>query len=99
MVWALRRLVVAPAVVALTVVLWVTLPIWLLGAAALSPVLPGRWRAPLVLRLDSSVSAEDVRAVMTAVGKHHDALRMRVANRAGMWEQEISEPGDFADLA
>ena len=60
---------------------------------------PGRWRAPLVLRLESSVSAEDVRAVMTAVVNHHDALRMRVANRAGMWEQHISEPRDFADLA
>ena len=60
---------------------------------------PGRWRAPLVLRLDSRVSADDVRAVMTAVVNHHDALRMRVAKRAGMWEQEISEPGDFADLA
>lgn len=44
-VWALRRLVLAPAVVVLAVVLWVTLPVWLLGAAALSPVLPGRWRA------------------------------------------------------
>jgi phthiocerol/phenolphthiocerol synthesis type-I polyketide synthase E len=60
---------------------------------------PGRWRAPLVLRLESSVSVEDVRAVMTAVVNHHDALRMRVANRAGMWEQHISEPRDFADLA
>jgi phthiocerol/phenolphthiocerol synthesis type-I polyketide synthase E len=60
---------------------------------------PGRWRAPLVLRLDSSVSAEDVRAVMTAVVNHHDALRTRVANPAGMWEQHISEPGDFVDLA
>lgn len=44
-VWALRRLVLAPAVVVLAVVLWVTLPVWLIGAAALSPVLPGRWRA------------------------------------------------------
>ncbi|HEV2797478.1 MAG TPA: hypothetical protein VGV65_07635, partial [Nocardioides sp.] len=44
-VWALRRLVVAPAVIGLTVAIWVTLPLWLLGAAALSPLLPGRWRA------------------------------------------------------
>lgn len=44
-VWLLRRLVVAPAVVGLTVLVWVTLPAWLLVAAALSPVLPGRWRA------------------------------------------------------
>ncbi len=44
-VWALRRLVVAPAVIGLTVLIWVTLPLWLLVAAALAPVLPGRWRA------------------------------------------------------
>ena len=43
--WVLRRFVVAPAVVGLTAVVWVTLPLWLLLAAALSPVLPGRWRA------------------------------------------------------
>lgn len=60
---------------------------------------PGRWRAPLVLRLDSSVSAEVVRAVMTAVVNHHDALRMRVVNRSGTWEQHIGEPGDFTGLA
>jgi phthiocerol/phenolphthiocerol synthesis type-I polyketide synthase E len=59
---------------------------------------PGRWRAPLVLRLDSTVTAEDTAAVMTAVVNHHDALRMRIVKRAGMWEQQISEPGDFADL-
>ena len=44
-VWVLRRCVVAPAVVGLAVALWVTLPAWLLVAAALAPVLPGRWRA------------------------------------------------------
>ena len=64
---------------------------------------PGRWRSPLVLRIDSRVSADDVRAVMTAVVNHHDALRTRLVNRAGMWLQHISdpgdEPGDFSDLA
>ena len=45
MTWLLRRLVVAPAVTGLTVAVWVTLPLWLILAAALSPVLPGRWRA------------------------------------------------------
>ena len=59
---------------------------------------PGRWRVPLVLRIDSRVSADDVRAVLTAVVNHHDALRMRVVNRAGMWEQQIGEPGDFTEL-
>ena len=44
-IWVLRRLVVAPAVIGLTIVVWVTLPLWFLGAAALSPLLPGRWRA------------------------------------------------------
>jgi 1-acyl-sn-glycerol-3-phosphate acyltransferase len=39
-----RRLVLAPLVVTLTTLLWLTAPLWLLGAAALSPMLPGRWR-------------------------------------------------------
>ena len=47
MTWALRRLVLAPAVIGLTVLVWVTLPLWLI-LAALSPVvarvLPGTWR-------------------------------------------------------
>jgi 1-acyl-sn-glycerol-3-phosphate acyltransferase len=50
-VWAFRRVVVAPAVVGLTAVMWLTLPGWLLVAAALAPVLPGRWRALRVLWL------------------------------------------------
>ena len=41
--WA-RRLVLAPLVVWLTALTWVTAPVWLLLAAALSPWLPGRWR-------------------------------------------------------
>jgi 1-acyl-sn-glycerol-3-phosphate acyltransferase len=45
MMWVLRRFVVAPAMIALTIVLWVTLPVWLIVAAALAPVVPGRWRA------------------------------------------------------
>ncbi|WKN48562.1 1-acyl-sn-glycerol-3-phosphate acyltransferase [Nocardioides sp. Arc9.136] len=44
MTWALRRLVLAPAVVASAVLLWFTLPLWLLGAALVSPVVPGRLR-------------------------------------------------------
>jgi 1-acyl-sn-glycerol-3-phosphate acyltransferase len=47
--WALRRLVIAPLVIALTVTLWVTLPVWLVAGAALSPVLPGRLRPLRVL--------------------------------------------------
>ncbi len=39
-----RRLFTAPAVIVLTVLLGVTMPLWLVAAAALSPVLPGRWR-------------------------------------------------------
>lgn len=45
MIWALRRLVLAPALVLLTALLWVSLPLWLIVAAALSPLVPGRWRA------------------------------------------------------
>jgi 1-acyl-sn-glycerol-3-phosphate acyltransferase len=44
-IWLLRRLVLAPAVIGLTVLVWVSFPLWLIGAAALSPLLPGRLRA------------------------------------------------------
>ena len=37
MIWAVRRLLVAPAVIGLTLLIWLTLPLWLIGAAALSP--------------------------------------------------------------
>jgi 1-acyl-sn-glycerol-3-phosphate acyltransferase len=41
----LRRLVTMPAVLGATAVLWVFLPFWLIAAAVLTPLLPGRWRA------------------------------------------------------
>ncbi len=40
-----RRVVLAPAVVVLVGLLFVLLPLWLIAAAALSPLLRGRWRA------------------------------------------------------
>ena len=46
--WALQRLVVAPLVCVLTVLMWSTLPIWLLGAYVLSPFVPG-WLRPVRL--------------------------------------------------
>ena len=39
-----RRLFTAPAVIALTILIGVTLPLWVVAAAALSPLLPGHWR-------------------------------------------------------
>ena len=47
--WALRRLVVAPAVIALAALIWLTLPLWLIGAAALSPLVRGRLRPLRIL--------------------------------------------------
>jgi 1-acyl-sn-glycerol-3-phosphate acyltransferase len=44
-----RRAVLAPAIILLTVVVLVTLPGWLIVAAAASPLLPGRFRALRVL--------------------------------------------------
>ena len=49
--WLVRRMVVAPAVIVLTVGLWVLLPLWLIVVAALAPVLPGRWRLLRILWL------------------------------------------------
>ena len=40
----LQRVVVAPALIVLTVVLLTTVPLWVLAAALLSPVVPGRLR-------------------------------------------------------
>jgi hypothetical protein len=50
-VWLLRRLVIAPGVILLTIALWVLLPLWLVVAAALVPILPGRWRLLRILWL------------------------------------------------
>ncbi|GAA1291669.1 hypothetical protein GCM10009609_70110 [Pseudonocardia aurantiaca] len=44
-----RRAVLAPAMVGLTVAVLLTLPVWLLAAAAVSPLLPGKLRALRVL--------------------------------------------------
>lgn len=44
----LQRVVVAPGVIALTVLLWTTAPLWLLGSALLSPFAHG-WFRPLRL--------------------------------------------------
>ncbi len=46
-----RRIVLAPAVIALTVLLLTTIPLWLLAAAVLSPVVPGRLRPLRLLSL------------------------------------------------
>lgn len=59
---------------------------------------PGRWRIPLVLRVDARVTPADVTAVLTAVVAHHDALRIRLVSRSGTWEQQIEAAGDFAEL-
>ena len=60
-----RRLVLAPAVVAFTVLMLSTIPVWLLVAAVLSPVVPGRlrplrlaWIAILHLVLESVMLLE-----------------------------------------
>lgn len=59
----------------------------------------GRWRIPLILRLHPDVQVEDIRAVLTAVTNHHDALRLRIVAHAGTWEQHVGEARDFTELA
>ena len=51
-----------------------------------------RWRTPVVLQLDPGTKVGDVAAVLSAVTDHHDALRLRLVQRAGIWEQQIDEP-------
>ena len=47
----LRRLITVPAVLLLTFLILGTLPVWLVAAAALSPLIPGRWRPLRILWL------------------------------------------------
>jgi phthiocerol/phenolphthiocerol synthesis type-I polyketide synthase E len=58
----------------------------------------GQWRIPVMLRLSPDVPVDDVRAVLTAVTGHHDALRLRIVARAGSTEQHIEAPQEFAEL-
>jgi phthiocerol/phenolphthiocerol synthesis type-I polyketide synthase E len=60
---------------------------------------PGRWRVPLILRLTTEVNVDDVRAVLTALTKHHDVLRLQLVESVGAWEQHIAEPQEFSALA
>ncbi|HUB54323.1 MAG TPA: beta-ketoacyl synthase N-terminal-like domain-containing protein, partial [Mycobacterium sp.] len=59
----------------------------------------GQWRVPLLLRLRADIQVDDVRAVLTAVTNHHDALRLRLVERAGTWEQVVGEPQELVELA
>jgi phthiocerol/phenolphthiocerol synthesis type-I polyketide synthase E len=59
----------------------------------------GRWCVPIILRLRAEVSLDDVRAVLTAVTNHHDALRLRIVERAGTWEQHVTAPQEFTELS
>lgn len=59
----------------------------------------GRWRAPLILRLEPTVTPEDIQAVLTAVTNHHDALRLHLVENAGIWEQHIAAPAEFSRLS
>lgn len=57
------------------------------------------WRFPLIFKLAPVVGVEDVRAVLTAVVNHHDALRLRLVERAETWEQHIAAPQEFELLS
>ncbi|OBG80574.1 polyketide synthase [Mycobacterium sp. E3298] len=59
----------------------------------------GRWRVPLILRLDPTVSLDDIRAVLTAVTNHHDALRLQLVEHAGTWVQCVTEAAEFDHLS
>ncbi len=59
----------------------------------------GSWRVPVILALGSAVGEDDVRAVLTAVADLHDALRLRIVEQSGTWDQRFDEPGEFTALA
>jgi phthiocerol/phenolphthiocerol synthesis type-I polyketide synthase E len=59
----------------------------------------GRWRVPLLLRINDDVTLDAVQTVLTAVTNHHDALRVNIVERCGSWEQSFGTPVDSVDLA
>lgn len=59
----------------------------------------GHWRVPVILQLRSDVQIDDIGSVLTAVISHHDALRLRVGQRAGTWEQGVDDAPELAELA
>jgi phthiocerol/phenolphthiocerol synthesis type-I polyketide synthase E len=58
-----------------------------------------QWRVPLILQVRSDVPVDDIRAVLTAVVNQHEALRLRLVERAGTWEQVVGEPEELVELA
>jgi phthiocerol/phenolphthiocerol synthesis type-I polyketide synthase E len=58
----------------------------------------GSWRVPLVLQLRPDIALDDIRAVLTAVTNHHDALRLQLVDHSGTWDQRLSEPEEFDAL-
>ncbi len=59
----------------------------------------GQWRIPFILQLRPDVDLEVVHSVLTAVTNQHEALRLRLRERAGTWEQEVGEPQESVNLA
>jgi phthiocerol/phenolphthiocerol synthesis type-I polyketide synthase E len=59
----------------------------------------GRWRVPLILRVDPKIGIEDVCAVLTAVTNRHDALRLQLVKHAGVWEQHTAAQQEFGQLS
>ncbi|WP_123029267.1 type I polyketide synthase [Mycolicibacterium stellerae] len=60
---------------------------------------PDRWRVPLLLAIGPTVGVGDVEAVLTAVTNHHDALRLRIVERAGAWEQRVGAPEESVEVS
>lgn len=58
----------------------------------------GSWQVPLLLQLRADIGLEDVREVLTALANHHDALRLRLVEQGGTWEQRLGEPEEFSAL-
>jgi phthiocerol/phenolphthiocerol synthesis type-I polyketide synthase E len=58
----------------------------------------GCWRVPLLLRINAEVNVDAVQTVLTAVTNHHEALRVRIVERCGSFEQRFGDPVESVDL-
>jgi 1-acyl-sn-glycerol-3-phosphate acyltransferase len=66
-IWV-RRLIIAPAVVVIALVVVTTLPLWLIVAAAASPLVPGRLRVPRLVWLTVVYLVWDAAALIALAG-------------------------------
>ncbi|HEU5470788.1 MAG TPA: amino acid adenylation domain-containing protein [Actinophytocola sp.] len=65
---------------------------------ASNPDTPERFHQSLVTEFAEDIDPDALRAALTALAEHHDALRMRYSEDSGQWRQEVAPVGEHTQL-